>query len=564
MAFVRVGDIMKGRAFTSVQNKFISKYLKTLSGDAVRVYLYALYVGASSMDSFTAYDVAHSLDMEEEHLVAVFRELEQNELITITSTAPLEIEIEDCSNLMGKPKTMRTNEHADFCKSVQPIISGRNVLPNEYRDYIFFLDEYGIEDNALLQIIAYCVTLKGDAIGHAYIKKVIHSFIDEGCVTTEKVSEKLAYLSNVSAGMIRIFNELGIKRKPELDDDNYYRKWVEMGFPEKSIALAGKLFKTKSVEKIDEILRELYNNKKFDDVEIRAFHESRSSVYAAAKDIARNLGVYMGNADTYVDTFVNRWFDEGYTGDVLKLIASRCFRKGKKSFEDMDEYIKTLINEGIVDKGAVEEHIAREIEDDKLVSAILSACGLTRGIASGDREKVALWKNWGFDSDMLIYAASLSESKNIPLAYMSKILSRWKSDGVFTKEEAEGAGGQNGHGWDKSRIESYYSELRQTAEEKAENVLRICMEDEEFSAAEKQLSALSVELAFAEVRNPENADPIQEKIKFYDEKKDEALSRLGFVREDLKPKYSCPVCGDTGYDSKGRACKCLKKLIGEK
>ncbi len=42
----------------------------------------------------------------------------------------------------------------------------------------------------------------------------------------------------------------------------------------------------------------------------------------------------------------------------------------------------------------------------------------------------------------------------------------------------------------------------------------------------------------------------------------EFLSSEGFSKEDLKPRYYCEKCGDTGFID-GQPCKCLKDLTGE-
>ena len=41
----------------------------------------------------------------------------------------------------------------------------------------------------------------------------------------------------------------------------------------------------------------------------------------------------------------------------------------------------------------------------------------------------------------------------------------------------------------------------------------------------------------------------------------ERLAKLGISKEDFKPHYKCSLCNDTGYDSEGRQCQCLKRFI---
>lgn len=41
------------------------------------------------------------------------------------------------------------------------------------------------------------------------------------------------------------------------------------------------------------------------------------------------------------------------------------------------------------------------------------------------------------------------------------------------------------------------------------------------------------------------------------------LSEIGMTEEQLRPQYSCPLCGDTGFVD-GKRCRCLQELLREK
>ena len=40
---------------------------------------------------------------------------------------------------------------------------------------------------------------------------------------------------------------------------------------------------------------------------------------------------------------------------------------------------------------------------------------------------------------------------------------------------------------------------------------------------------------------------------------EELLKQQGLTPQDIKPRYACPLCGDTGFTD-GRMCQCLKRL----
>lgn len=432
MPLISVSDDLAKKSFTSVENKFITKYLPVLEPVAIKVYLFALYVYQNGLSSYTLTDMAKHLALTEDETKNYFEYLEEFELVSVLSLSPFEVKILDADNLYGTPKKFKPEKYADFTKNVQNIIKGRMIFQNEFREYFVLLEDYGFEQNALIMIINYCVNLKGDNIRLQYIKKVAKSFADDGITTAKKVDEKLSAYTSSTPALLKIFGAMGIKKQPDIDDDKLYKKWtVELGFEDEAIIVAAKHFKAKTTEKLDSTLTELYKNKKFDVKEIEDYCKNKNSVYNAALDIARALGVYMQNTAPYVENYVNVWYDYGYSFKCMKDIADYCFKNNKKSFEDMHAFIREMYGEGLVADSAVYEHIEKLIAEDEFIKKLIGYCGLTRKVIGWDRESLARWRSWNFSDEMLLEAAKLSAGKSNPMAYMNSILSSWKSEGIF-------------------------------------------------------------------------------------------------------------------------------------
>lgn len=435
MPFISVSDEIIKKSFTTVENKFITKYMPVLEPIAVKAYLYALFVYQNGLSALTAEDFAKSLNLDEKQVVNCFEYLEEFELVNITSRSPFEVRILEAENVYGTPKKFKPEKYADFTKNAQTVLSGRMISTNEYQRYFYYMEEYGFDQNALILLLNYCVNLKGNAISFAYIKKVIESFASEGLTSAKKVEQKLSAYSSSTPALIRLFNAVGIKARPSIDDDKLYEKWTkELEFDENAIIAAAKLFKTKSCEKLDEVMCELYKNKKFDVKEIEDYCRSKRSVYTLTLDIAKNLGVYMQNPSPYMENYVNVWCNYGYTFACLRYIAVYCFRNGKNSFETMNDFINGLYAEGIVTDESVSERVDKLIADEKLLKDLLAACGLTRKTNDWDRQSLKKWREWGFSGEMLFEAAKRSCDKANPMAYVNGILSSWKSKGIFNPE----------------------------------------------------------------------------------------------------------------------------------
>ena len=567
MPFISVSDEVAKKSFTSVENKFITKYLPVLEPVSVKVYLYSLYLYQCGQTSFTLSDLANSLQITEDKAKEYFKYLEELELVSITSLVPFEVKILDADNIYGTPKKFKPEKYADFTKSVQNIIKGRMISPNEFRDYFLLLEDYGFEQNALIMIINYCVNLKGDDIRYAYIKKVAKSFADEGVTTAKKVDEKLSAYTSSTPALIKLFNTVGIKKQPDIDDDRLYKKWTELGFDDGAIAAAAKYFKAKTVEKIDFAIEELYKNRKFDVKEIEDYCNTKNSVLSLTLEIAKNLGVYMQNSAPYVENYVNVWCNCGFSFDSLKTLAVYCFRNGKNSFEDMNSFVQKLYDEGIVADISVDGYIKEKAEEDKIIKEILSVCGLTRKIIEWDRQSLSRWRSWNFSNEMLFEAAKLSSGKSNPLAYMNGILSAWKTEGIFSSDKiisqtsASVKTAAPASRDSRAEIERHYSELRHTAEERAEKALSKATADSVYNGIRRELNELAIKLAFAEIRDKNLAKELSESIEKLERQADERLKELNIDMSEFTPRYSCHICSDTGYDKFGNPCECMDRFI---
>ena len=77
----------------------------------------------------------------------------------------------------------------------------------------------------------------------------------------------------------------------------------------------------------------------------------------------------------------------------------------------------------------------------------------------------------------------------------------------------------------------------------------------------KNLDSLERELVFEiSKKNPrsESFKNLKENLKTIREEKSKVLTKLGLKEADLKPKYSCKICSDTGY-FEGKPCECFRK-----
>ena len=117
----------------------------------------------------------------------------------------------------------------------------------------------------------------------------------------------------------------------------------------------------------------------------------------------------------------------------------------------------------------------------------------------------------------------------------------------------------------KAERERWYAERRAAAEREAESVLKIFMQDEEFKGIHKRLKELQGEIGRTEAKAEMGDDKaVKQLVKLTVEQNRLTLQyhgiieRNGKTEEDLKPKWHCQKCRDTGWQEDGTACDCYE------
>ena len=115
----------------------------------------------------------------------------------------------------------------------------------------------------------------------------------------------------------------------------------------------------------------------------------------------------------------------------------------------------------------------------------------------------------------------------------------------------------------QARIDTYYSKLRAVAEELAESTLKRATSDSIYGDIRKRFNTISYKLALAEVQEPDKAPALALEAEKLEAAGNKRLAELGIDKAEFKPRYKCRTCNDTGYDSGGKQCACMRKLIEE-
>ncbi len=420
---------------TTVDNAFMRDYLLEADGQAVKVYLYGLFLCQNNVEEFTFTEFCKDLFMEEETVKDCFRYWEDYDCVNVIAEEPFTVKYLPLSR-NGKPRKFKSGKYDEFNKSLQSLITERMISTNEFVEYFSLMEDYQIKPEAMIMICKYCVDIKGPSISGKYVTAVAKDFALRGITTVDAIEIELADYFDKSSEIQKILSSLGLKRKADMEDLNYYNKWVkELGFEIDVVTYAAKTTKSKSVLKLDEVLSELYSAKVFSKKEIEAYVTKKADTFELAKKITRELSVYVEVVKPVLDNYLNPWLSLGYDGETLLFLANYCFKKRKRTLDDMDEVVKSLYKKGLIAIVDIADYVKRKAKDDEFIKSLLSETGTVRSPNDWDRKNLSTWREWGFSDEMVLEAAKISGGRTNPMIYMNGVLSNWKNKKIFTPDD---------------------------------------------------------------------------------------------------------------------------------
>lgn len=545
-------------AYTGVENSFIKEYLAEAPGDAVKVYLYGLYLCANPTACDGLKEFAAALKLSCETVSDCFNYWEEFGLVSIIEKDPFTVKYLPQATAYNKPRKFKAEKYTDFSKGLQALLPERMISTSEYSEYFTIMETYSIAPEAMLMIAKYCADRKGADISYRYISKVAKDFGNRGITTVEKVEKELSSYILRTNEITKILKALSLRRVPDIDDQNYLKKWTqELSFEPDNIVFAAKTIKKGSMQKLDELLLDLYSAKCFGKEEIANYCANKQAVYDFAVKFNRTLSVYVDVLDTEIDTYLNKWLSYGYTEDALLLIANRLFREGKNTLNDADNLVERLRGHGIIDLSSINDYFEEKKKTEDFLNKMLMTCGANRRPNAWDKENLLNWKSWNFSEDMILEAARLAAGKSSPIPYINSVLSNWKNKGIYSLDGVTGSSTE----LTQEDYNREYARRRTVAVSKAQKNLERAMEIEGFSKVYERIFSIEKDLAFAEIAEDANTLNAlnKEKTELF-EKANKLLSTVNLEFSDLSPKYACEKCNDTGYVGTHR-CDCFDKKI---
>lgn len=549
-------------AITSIENSFITQYMPNAGDNAVKVYLYGLYLCNHPEKEIDVKEFAQTLLLTEEIVKDCFYYWEEFGLCSVLSNEPFAISYLPINTISSKPRKYKAEKYSDFTKGLQVLLPSRMISTSEYTEYFNIMEAYSIKPEAMLMIVKYCVDRKGTDIGYHYISKVAKDFGNREINTAEKVEKELSSYVLRTSEIAKILSSMSIKRQPDIEDLNLFKKWTnELHFEPENIIFAAKKIKKGNVKKLDELLLKLYSTKCFSKQEIQTYIENSEKIFSFTINLNKTLGIYVEVLEPEIDSFVSKWISFGFTEDTLLFIANNLFFEGKNTLAEMNDFIDYLRNRGFIDLSSVNDYFEEQKRTDEFIKKLLLTIGVNRRPTPWDRENYAMWKSWNFTEDMIIEAGKLSSGKSSPIAYMNGILSNWKNNSIFTPDSITEKAQSNQSQNTQEEYNREYERRRSLAVSRAQKNTEKAMQIEGVKQILSRLNSLEKDLAFAEIAGDnEKLSSLENEQKTLRKNAENLLGKKGLTLKELSPVYACNKCNDTGYVGTHR-CDCFNKNV---
>ena len=219
----------------SVSEIFILKYMKDMPQEAVKLYMYLLYIEANQINieietiskeiNISLKDVKASLDylqekgliimMEEGLYIVDLQEKEVMELYTPKVTASKE---------MIEANQKKNNKREKIINDIESMYFAGNMKAEWYKKIILWFEKYNFSNEAMLGIFSHCFSDEVKPI--AYVETVVKSMADKGVITINDLSKQIVNYDKKSKIIKFVKTELNLHKALTKPQERIVEKWI--------------------------------------------------------------------------------------------------------------------------------------------------------------------------------------------------------------------------------------------------------------------------------------------------------------------------------------------------
>lgn len=220
------------REMTPVDNLFFLEYMPDADGMFVKVYLYGLM--QCYHPSLSDADVGEALGLTDAQIRCAFVYWQAKGLVRIRGDEPLTVEY-----LLTEQPAVTTAtpvKYRRFMESLGALLSPRSLDMRETKAMYDCIELYGLEEGAVLALVAYCMELRGKRVSTNYILTVAQEWSEQGVKTQEAAEQYVADYRMQKHGAAEVLRRWNKRRPPTVDEMAMYDRWTnELGFDAETV-----------------------------------------------------------------------------------------------------------------------------------------------------------------------------------------------------------------------------------------------------------------------------------------------------------------------------------------
>lgn len=336
---------------TRVDNAFIRNMMPHAPELAVKAYLFGLML-AETGDEET--DIAVALGASEDDIRAAFLYLEAEGLIETVSG-------EDGLVVFGKPGAAASRaggKYSALVADMQSVLGTRVLSGSELSKIYDWIDVFGFEKDAALEIVRHCIDKKGARTQIAYMDKVAKSLAAKGAFTKDAILDAFRAEELSESGASSILKRWHIRRLPTEDELKLYEKWTkEWKLDEEALEYA--LSRMISAEKpsfayLDRVAGELYKNGSIDGERVKEIMRQDDMINDLARIALKRAGIKSAPDHEKREQF-REWNVSWCMSAELIFLAADYSKTSSRPFAEMKAVLSEWHDEGISSFSAARE-----------------------------------------------------------------------------------------------------------------------------------------------------------------------------------------------------------------
>ena len=223
------------REMTPVDNLFFLHYMPEADGMFVKVYLFGLMQCYHS--SLSDVDVGEALGLSDAQVRCAFVYWQAKGLVRIRSDEPFSVEY----LLTEQPALQGTTpqKYRRLIDSVHALLAPRTLELREIKAIYDCIELYGLEEGAVLALLAYCIDQKGKRVSTNYVLTVAQTWNEQDIKTQAQAEAYVADYRMQKHGAAEVLRRWNLRRPPTKDEMALYDRWInELGFDAEAILAA--------------------------------------------------------------------------------------------------------------------------------------------------------------------------------------------------------------------------------------------------------------------------------------------------------------------------------------